>query len=255
MLAYVMAKYWLPAVVLSIFVVLIGCGGSSSVSSGSVAPVGGASLSQFQATLPDGSVMELEVFSNDSLNWTGDYAVSAQTGPYAYQSGSFDGTIVGDSVMLNCDNDDGTSFTMTGTANGDLGFQLTRSDIPGTVLTFTSVAPPKKKASADVSFTLNTNGANGRCTLSDQPYSNSNGMTEYRGTWQSCKVTFWAYSTGYASIVVYINDFAIDNVIFASYRLSDFTTVTKTANSANLSIYNPTSKVVMRFGGGASVSP
>src|SRR5476651_2315538 len=127
-----MAKYWLPSVVASLFIVLCGCGGSNSVSGAGAGPAeGGSTLSQFQATMPDGSVMELEILTNDNLNYAGEYAVSAQTGPYAFQDGTFDGTIVGSSVTLTCDNDDGTSFTMTGTANGDSGFQLTRSDIPG----------------------------------------------------------------------------------------------------------------------------
>src|SRR5450432_240735 len=113
-----MAKPWLPSIVASLFVVLIGCGGSSSNPTG-VPQEGGTSLSQFQATLPDGSVMELEILANDSLNWSGEYAVAAETGPYAFQDGTFDGTINGEAVTLNCDNDDGTSFTMTGTAKGD----------------------------------------------------------------------------------------------------------------------------------------
>jgi len=200
--------------------------------------------------------MELEILTNDSLNYQGEYAVSAETGPYAHQDGTFDGTISGNSVTMNCGNDDGTSFTMTGTANGDQGFKLTRSDIPGTVLNFTPVAAPAVKTRANVSFNLNANGSSGPCVLSDQAYSSANGITEYRGTWQSCKVTFWAYSSGYANIVVYVNDYAIDNITVSSYRLSDFTTATKTASSASISLYNPISKVVMRFGGGVTtVSP
>ncbi len=160
-------------------------------------------------------------------------------------------------MTLNCDNDDGTSFTMTGTASGDNGFKLTRSDIPGTVLNFTPVTPSKVRAAADVSFNLNANGTSGRCVISDQPYSNNSGITEYRGTWQSCKVTFWAYSTGYANIVVYINDYAIYNVTLASYRLTDFFRPSRRpqAQRASRYSYNPTSKVVMRFVGSGAVSP
>jgi len=254
LLPWLMAKYWLPIVVSSLLIGLCGCGGSSSVSSGS-ATVGGTSLSQYQATLPDGSTMEIEILSNDSLSWSGEYAVSAETGPYAYQDGTFDGTITGDSVTLNCDNDDGTSFTMTGTADGNGGFQLTRSDIPGTVLNFTSVAAPKHKSLADVSFNLNVTGTNGRCVLSDQPYSNSNGLTEYRGTWQGLKVTFWAYSSGYANIVIYVNDYAIDSLNYLSYRLTDFSTVSKNSSSAYMNVYSPVTKVILKFGAVGAVSP
>jgi hypothetical protein len=251
-----MAKYWLPCVVASLFIVLSGCGGSNSVAGTSAGPAeGGASLSQFQATMPDGSVMELEILANDSLNWSGEYAVSAQTGPYAFQDGTFDGTMVGNSVTMNCQNDDGTSFTMTGTANGDSGFQLTRSDIPGTTLTFTPVAPPKVQAHADVSFNLNTTGASGRCVISDQPYSNSNGLAEYRGTWQGLKVTFWAYSSGYANLVIYVNDYAIDSLSYSSYRLSDFSTVSKNSSSGYMNVYSPVTKVIIKFGAVGAVSP
>jgi hypothetical protein len=251
-----MAKFWLPSVFASLFIVLSGCGGSNSVAGTSAGPaVGGAPLAQYQAAMPDGSVMELVIQSNDNLTWSGEYAVSAQTGPYAYQDGTFDGTINGESVTLNCDNDDGTSFTMTGTANGDSGFQLTRSDIPGTTLTFTPVAPPKIQAHADVSFNLNVTGANGRCVLSDQPFSNSNGLTEYRGTWQGLKVIFWAYSSGYANLVIYINDYAIDSLSYATYRLSDFSTVSKNSNSGYMNVYSPVTKVILKFGAVGAVSP
>ena len=250
-----MAKYWLLSIVTCTFVVLCGCGGSTNVSSGSGAAVGGASLSQFQATLPDGSGMELVVLSNDALSWSGEYAVSAETGPYAYQDGTFEGTKIGDAVTMNCQNDDGTSFTMTGTANGDNGFQLTRSDIAGTVLAFTPVAAPKHIAAADVSFNLNVTGSSGRCVISDQPYSVQGTLTEYRGTWQGLKVIFWAYSTGYSNIVIYVNDYAIDSLNFASYRLSDFSSASKNSSSAYLNIYSPVTKAIVKFGAVGAVSP
>jgi len=249
-----MSKYWLPSVVASLFIVLSGCGGSSSIRSGPPTE-GGISQSQFQASLPDGSVMELVILSNDSLSWSGEYAVSAETGPYAHQDGTFDGTISGDNVVLNCDNDDGTSFTMTGTSTGDSGFQLTRSDIPGTVLNFTPVTPAPVKAFADVSFNLNVTGTSGRCTISNQPYSTQSGMTEYRGTWQGLKVIFWAYSSGFANIVIYINDYAIDSLTLASYRLSDFSAVTKNTNSGYVNVYSPVTKVILKFGAVGTVSP
>ena len=200
--------------------------------------------------------MELVILSNDSVSWSGEFNDSAETGPYAYEDGSFDGTKDGDHVTLNCDNDDGTSaFTMTGTAYGDQGFKLTRSDIPGTVLNFTPVLPPAKKAHANVSFNLNVTGTNGRCTLSDQPYSTQGGMTEYRGTWQGLNVIFWAYNSGYANIVIYVNDYAIDSLTFSSYRLTDFSTVTKSSNSGYMNCYSPLTKVILKFGAIGAVSP
>jgi len=249
-----MAKYWLPSIFASLFIVLSGCGGSSSVPSGAPKE-GGTSSSQFQATLPDGSAMELNIASNDSLSWSGDYAVSAETGPYAYESGTFVGTINGDAVTLNCDGDDGSAFTMTGISKGDSGFQLTRSDIPGTVLNFTLVPAPKTKGLADTSFNLNVTGSSGRCVMSDQVFSRQGGMTEYHGTWQGLSVIFWAYDSGYANIVIYINDYAIDSLTFSSYRLSDFSTVTKNANSGYMNAYSPKTKVILKFGAVGTVSP
>jgi len=250
-----MFKYWLLSVFACLIVVLCGCGGSTSVSS-TGALVGGKSMSQFQATMPDGSVMELVVFSNDNLSWSGEYDVSAETGPYAYQDGTFDGTINGDNVTMNCQNDDGTSFTMTGTANGDSGFQLTRSDIPGTTLTFTPVALPKAKAAiADVSFNLNVTGASGRCAMSTQVFSKQGGMTEYHGVWQGLNVIFWAYDSGYANIVIYVNDYAIDSLLYATYRLSDFSTVSKNSSSGYMNVYSPVTKRILKFGAVGAVSP
>ncbi len=254
MLAWVMHKNWFAGMVACIFIVLSGCGGSSSDST-SNGPVGGASLSEYRATLPDGSVMVLEILANDNLNWEGEYAVSAETGVYAHQVGDFDGTISGNDVSMNCSNNDGSSFTMTGTAQGDQGFHLTRSDIPGVVLNFTLVTAANKATRADVSFNLNVGSSSGRCTISDQPYSANSSMTEYRGNWLGCKVTFWAYTSGYAAIVTYVNDYCINNVTLSSYRLSDFSSVSKAASSGRVTAYNPTSRTNINFGGGASVSP
>jgi len=250
-----MLKKLLQSTVACFVLALYGCGGSASVAGGSAAPVGGTSLEQFQATMPDGSVMELSIFSNDNINYSGDYAVSAETGPYAYQDGTFDGSIVGNSVTLNCQNNDGTSFTMTGTANGDLGFKLMRSDIPGTTLSFAEVPTPKVKAHTDSSFNLNVTGTSGRCVMSDQIFSRQGGMTEYHGTWQGLVVYFWAYDSGYANIVIYINDYAIDSLTYASYRFSDFGTVSKNSNSGYMNAYSPKTKVILKFGAVGAVSP
>lgn len=254
MLVWVVHKNWFASIVAGIFIVLSGCGGLSGDST-SNGPVGGASLSEYRATLPDGSMMVLEILADNNLNWEGEYAVSAESGVYAHQVGDFNGTISGNNVSLNCSNNDGSSFTMTGTAQGGQGFHLTRSDIPGVVLNFTLVTPASKPTRANVSFNLNVNSSSGRCTISDQPYSTNSSMTEYRGNWLGCKVTFWSYASGYAAIVIYVNDFCINNVTLMSYRLSDFSSVTKAASSGRVTAYNPTARANINFGGSASVSP
>ena len=147
---------------------------------------------------------------------------------------------------------------MTGTGEGVVrGFRLTRSrDIPGTVLNFTTVTPAKVRADAQVSFNLNVTGTSGRCSISDQPYSTNSSMTEYRFAHgrDSAPVTFWAYSSGYANIVIYINDYAIDSLTYSTYRLSDFSTVTKAASSGYMNVYSPVTKVITKYHLGEDIS-
>lgn len=250
-----MAKYLVLIVVASICWCLSGCGGSSSVASAGGGQTGGIPLSQYQATLPDGSPMEIEILANDNGAWSGDFAVAAETGPYAFQSGSFEGTISGNSVIATCEAIDGTAFQLSGTVNGDTSLQLTRSDIPGVVLNFTQVAPPKSKGLTVTSFNMNTNGSTGRVSLSTSPYSVQNGMTEYRGTWLGLNVTFWSYSNGFATIVTYINDYAINTASFSSYKLADFGTLSLTSNSGQIAVYSAVTKSQFKYKTVTQVSP
>ena len=218
---------------------------------------GGVSLSQYQATLPDGSLMEIEIFANDSLAWNGDFAVAAETGPYAHQTGSFQGTITGSQLNATCEAADGTSFQLSGTSNGDSSFTLVRSDIPGTTLTFLPVLQSGPVKRAETSFNLNTNNTSGRVVLSTTPFSvqGSGTMTEYRGTWLGLNVTFWAYASGYASVIVYVNDFAISTSNFSSYKLIDFGSANLTAASGRVSVYSAVTRSQFQFKNLASVSP
>lgn len=181
-----MVKFWVLVVGITLLLVAGGCGGSTSTNGGSFPAKGGADLSQYQATLPDGSVMQIEILDNASGTWDGDYAVAASTGPYAFQTGACEGTITGATINALCSNADGTSFQLTGTANGDASLSLTRSDIPGTVLAFTAVTGPKaasrKTPTSTTSFLLNTGAQSGRATFSTTAYSTNSQMTEYRGT-------------------------------------------------------------------------
>ena len=199
--------------------------------------------------------MEIEIFANDNLAWNGDFAVAAQTGPYAFQTGSFEGTVSGNMLTANCTAADGTTFQLSGTSNGDSSFTLTRSDIPGTTLTFLPVAQSGPVKRADTSFILNTNNSSGRVVMSTSSYSVQGTLTEYRGTWLGVNVTFWAYFSGYASIVVYVNDYAVSMSNFTSYKLSDFGSASLTASGGRVSVWSPVTKTQFQFKNIATVSP
>ncbi|MDR3690720.1 MAG: hypothetical protein P4L46_15185 [Fimbriimonas sp.] len=256
-----MSRYGVAFAFASFLLVLGGCGGSTSSTLGANNSEGGIPLSQYQATLPDGSQMEIEILANDNRAWSGEFAVSAETGPYAFQTGSFEGTLNGPSAAATCEAADGTVFQLSGTVNGNSSLQLTRSDIPGVVLNFTPVTPMSPNRRADTSFNMATSGASsgssGRVTISTTPYSVQGGgtMTEYRGTWLGLNVTFWSYSSGYASIIVYVNDFAISSINFASYRLSDFGTSSQSSSNARVTVYSPVTKSQVQFPNAAKVSP
>ncbi len=251
-----MTKFWVPVISASMLFLLIGCGGSSS-STSSVVPVAGAPLSEYSAVLPDGSPMELEIFSDNSQSWSGDFAVATETGAYAHQTGSFEGTVTGNAINATCEPLDGESFHLNGTVVNDTTLRLTRSDIPGVVLDFHLVHPAPKVSRGEVSFNFNAGSTNARLTMSNTPYSVQAGgtMTEYRGQWQGLNVTFWAYSSGYATLVIQLNDIAIASISFANYKLSDFATVTANSASGSISSYNYTTKAQVRFKASATVSP
>jgi len=198
--------------------------------------------------------MEIEVFGNDAMGWSGTFAVAATTGPYAFQSGSFIGKIQGTSITADCEAVDGTEFQLTGTANGDASFALTRSDIPGTLLTFTPVQQSGLVQRANVTFTLNTSGTSSQVVLSTSPYSTQGTLTEYRGTWKGLNLTFWSYSSGYASLALQVNDWAIGTINFSPFKISDIG-ATLSSVSGNVQMWSPVSKTMYKFGTSGSVSP
>jgi len=201
--------------------------------------------------------MEIEVFSDDSLGWSGDFAVAAETGPYAHQVGSFYGTVTGNSISAICETSDGVEFQLTGTAVNRSSLKLTRSDIPGTVLDFQLIQPNGPVARADTSFNMSSGGSSGRVGISTTPYSIQGGgtMYEYRGTWLGLNCTFWAYTSGYATVVTQVNDFAINSANFRSYKLSDFGTVSQSTTSSQVSIWSPVTKSQVKYTNVINVSP
>ena len=206
-------------------------------------------MSEFSAILPDGSPMVIEILDNEHGLWVGEFAVATETGPYAHQTGSFEGTLSGNVLNATCEVFDGTEFTMTGTADGDKSLSLTRSDIPGVVLTFLPVTPlPAAMASrSDASFHFTAGSTNGRVVISSSPHAiHSNGtLTEYRGAWLGMPVTYWAYSSGYASCVIYVDPMCIITSNFAVYKLTDFPTATVTG-TGQMTMYSSVIKAQVK---------
>lgn len=234
---------------------VVGCGGSGSNPTGS-AHLGGTEMQEYEAILPDGSPMEIEIVRNSDGIWMGEFAVAAETGEFAYQVGSFCGQINGDQVAASCTASDGTEFTLSGTAT-PTGFVLTRSDAPGATLTFTLVSPsPAYLASrGEASFQMDGGGTKGRATFNTNPYAVHGTITEYRGTWNSLPVTFWAYDSGHASVVTSVDALCLQTSSFSGYRLSDFPTKSVTSSAGYMTAYNTTLKTQIKFKTVVTASP
>lgn len=201
--------------------------------------------------------MEIEILDNENGIWAGEFAVAAETGPYAHQVGSFEGKVSGNTLTATCELPDGTEFTLSGTANGNKSMTLTRSDIPGTPLTFLPVTLMTPAASrGEVSFKLTTGGTDGRVVLNDSPVSVQAGgtMTEYRGTWQGVSVTYWQYSSGYASVVIYVDPVCIITANFNSYRFSNFPTTTVTG-AGRMTMYSSVTRTQIKVAFTPTASP
>lgn len=91
--------------------------------------------------------------------------------------------------------------------------------------------------------------------MSTDPYSIQGTMTEYRGTWLGLNVTFWSYSNGYATIVTYINDYAINTASFSSYKITDFGTLSLTSSSGQIAVYSAVTKSQFKYKTVTQVSP
>lgn len=211
----------------------------------------------FVATLPDGSQMALEVFNNSNGTWTGDFAVAAETGPYAFQTGAFEGSIDGSAVEATCEIGDGTEFQLTGTVNRDGSLDLTRSDIPGQTLHFvlsTETPSTSQPSRADLSFKINTEHDSGRATVSDKPVHNLSGVKAYDGKWNGTPIRMWAYDSGRATLYIYLDDRFISTTTLSKYRLSDFPTATVRGTSEILyDCKNPNARFT--FTSSLTVSP
>ncbi len=168
------------------FFALNGCGGSGSGSSPST---GGSDFEVFEATLPDGSPMTLEVYYNTGSQWEGAFEVDATAGPYASQAGTFGGSISGKNVTAVCALSDGGTFQLVGIANGDAGMKLTRSDIPGNVLAFKPVAGTAAMTTGTfkITYTLGlayASNMTGTAIFQSTPFDYGY-MQQFSGTWQS----------------------------------------------------------------------
>lgn len=212
-------------------------------------------MSDYEATMPDGSVMVIEVLNNDHGMWVGEFVVSAETGPHAFEVGSFEGKVSGNNLTAVCEPVNGEEFQLEGVAHGSESMQLTRSDMPGVTLDFHVVAG-RSPGRADVSFLLTTGGTNNRVIINSTPYAyHGTTITEYRGSWNGLPTTFWAYSSGTANVVIYVDPLVIETVVFGNYPISAFSTATVAASTAQTTVYSNTIKAQVKFKGSATASP
>ncbi|HEU5118352.1 MAG TPA: hypothetical protein VFT74_17170, partial [Isosphaeraceae bacterium] len=168
------------------------------------------------------------------------------------------GTVSGDQLSMDCSADDGTTFQMTGSVNGSQELRLTRSDLPGQVLTFTRIS--ESRGRGEISFFLDgLSGTKGRVVLGSDPVSTTTignqTVREYRGTWLGVPVNFWSYSTGVSSVVVYNDPLCVTTLYLTNYSPADFTSKTATAVNGSMTVYNTTLKTQIRFKTLPTVSP
>jgi len=242
----------------SLILLLGACGGDSGPS---VSEIQGAPEQVYQATLPDGTVMLMTIEQNGGSEWFGEFSMDTDTGPYADQGGMIAGTLNGTAVSANCETFTGSTFTLSGTSQSG-GFQMTRSDIPGTTLNFTVVLPPIKSSLATTTFVLVSDSGNvpnqyyGRVELSTQPTFQNANFAQYSGTFSSKldyvgKVGFSAYSDGTAILEVELGPGNTLGMLFPNYRITDITSKKVAAAIAIDFIYlngNTNNYIDTRFG-------
>jgi hypothetical protein len=251
-------KRWTYVGLVGLTLGLNGCGGSAKGIADEASGTGLA-LTVYRATLPDGAPMMIDFVAEKNGVYAGSFAVAAVEGELAHQTGSFQATLSGGRLTADCTTVDGETFQLTGAANGTDGLRLSRSDIASPPLAFAPVpaAPPSR---GTVAFYLDgLSGTKGTVSLSDVPnstqVSGSTTMREYKGTWQGVPVTFWSYSSGVASVVVYLDPLCVMSATFGSYLLSDFPTKTATASSGYMTMYNSTLRTQLKFKTLPQVSP
>jgi len=223
-----MRKGLLSTMCFGVTFALLGCGGSSTSSLPNI-----NTNSLYKTTLPDGSPMIIDVMENSGGFLIGAFSVSAISGPYADQAGAFGGHIDGRSIQLDCTTTEGDQFTLSGTATSN-GFDLSRSDIPGTVLSFLPVTPPKAPTRSNVSFKFNAGGKTGQVSLSSTPVYSDSRSTEYGGSCNSTPIYVTFYSDGKATIIWDLGRNTASAIAkFTGYRFEDISTKTITATSGH----------------------
>jgi len=248
-----MRKVSLLSLLVSVPLLLSSCGGSGS--SNGLGGGGGAAGQEFTATLPDGSPMVIEIVSTEPGDWDGEFVVGAATGPYAHQMGVFSGTAESGHLTATCTNGAGLDFALSGSVLSNGSLSLTRSDIPGTILTFSPVAAPQTKSRAEASFNFYGGSSSGRVTISTTPYANHGDFREYRGTWRSLPITFYSFDSGNGQLAIPTNDHSQAMITFFNYRISDFGTKTVNSVTAYTHAYSTVTKQFTSYGFTGTASP
>lgn len=251
-----MTKSWTYVGLLGIAFGMSGCGGASRGTTEGAAS-GELDLAVYQATLSDGTLMSIDFTTQKNGLYCGSFALGADKGTYAYQTGTFYGSCSGGLLTADCTTIDGKTFQLTGTVNQ--GLQLTRSDAPGEALKFTRLAAPAASRSTMSFFLDGLAGTKGTVTLNATPssttVSGSTTIREYKGTWQGVPATFWSYNNGAATLTVFIDPLCIMNANYAAYLPSDFGTKTLTAGSGYMTMYNTSLRAQLKFKTLPIVSP
>jgi len=223
-----MRKYPFNYLCLGIAFGLLGCGGSGD-SHGTNG--GDTQAALYQAALPDGSPMILELSAGSGGVWSGGFEVDATTGTYADQTGAFGGGISGATIRAQGITNKGQEFDLTGTATTN-GFQLTRSDIPGVVLNFSRIASAASETRSTVSCHVTMGGTTGLATFSTTPeFTSSSGMKSYAGSLNGVRIFMVVYPNHTTSLECNLGVNTANTIsTFNNYTIDDVATKTITAS-------------------------
>jgi len=186
--------------------VVAGCGGGTTPSSSEI--VGGRPSEVYSATLADGSTFTLEILQNDRDGWMGEYDIEKPDGSRD-ESGAFSGNVDGKPLSATADSIlDSSTFDLSGSEGPGATLVLTKSDLPGTTITFKRVGAmvadirTSTRDAGVVRFTISSGAMSGPATMSLTPVPLGGNLTAYNGIWQATPkdavpfaFKFWPSST------------------------------------------------------------
>jgi len=182
---------------------LAGCSGSGA----STAAPAALESSSFSALLPDGSPMSLNVESGQPSFFDADFWVLSQAGADAFEGGSCYGDVSGQTVQAACVDETGANFQLTGQAVQG-GYDLTRSDIPGSTLQFRSSDVIQATTLTTIQFPYQIDIAGSYRATVKGVINDGNVASELKGTFALMPTTVVFYGQSFTTITVDISEFA-----------------------------------------------